>query len=265
MERDLHKAAKWYWRAANLGDAQAMYNLGCCYAHGMGVEEDAGKASRWFAEAARRGYAPEVNDPIYGNVKSIKPPSESGAEPPSPGEEAERGGAVGVGDVSNGQVLGPGVARVRGEPAAAAADGRTSGTCGRMEEGRREPTEEEKRLFPGLVGLVEAPVAEAPATRGVPASILEKLEEAKEVRRRHGMHGEGEEASDDLSGTASDEVDNAEWEERLRKADGEGLAVEGEGDGLSSRGRRKRWFEKDNAEVLIGEGEEGMVGELPRS
>ena len=52
-----------------------MYNLACCYADGHGVQEDGNKASRWFSEAARRGYAPAVNDPIYGNVKSLPPPA----------------------------------------------------------------------------------------------------------------------------------------------------------------------------------------------
>ena len=36
---------RWYWRAANLGDAQAMYNLGCCYCEGLGVPEDTDKVS----------------------------------------------------------------------------------------------------------------------------------------------------------------------------------------------------------------------------
>jgi TPR repeat protein len=43
---------RWYWRAANLGDAQAMHNLGCCYADGIGVQPDEGKAAKWFSEAA---------------------------------------------------------------------------------------------------------------------------------------------------------------------------------------------------------------------
>ena len=46
------KAVRWYWRAAMLGDSQAMYNLGCCYSDGLGVAKDDSKAARWFAEAA---------------------------------------------------------------------------------------------------------------------------------------------------------------------------------------------------------------------
>lgn len=36
---------RWYWRAANLGSTQAMYNLGCCYSEGFGVPEDSDKVT----------------------------------------------------------------------------------------------------------------------------------------------------------------------------------------------------------------------------
>jgi TPR repeat protein len=39
-----------------------MYNLGCCYADGLGVARDGGKAARWFAEAARRGHDTGISD-----------------------------------------------------------------------------------------------------------------------------------------------------------------------------------------------------------
>ncbi len=48
----IHTHCRWYWRAANLGDAQAMHNLGCCYSEGIGVERDDNKAAKWFSEAA---------------------------------------------------------------------------------------------------------------------------------------------------------------------------------------------------------------------
>lgn len=44
-------------RDAEQGDAEAQYQLGCCYANGLGVEIDMVEAVRWFALAAEQGVA----------------------------------------------------------------------------------------------------------------------------------------------------------------------------------------------------------------
>ena len=51
------KAARLYQRAADLGDVQAMYNLGCAYLKGDGVKVDTGKTVKYFRMAADRGNA----------------------------------------------------------------------------------------------------------------------------------------------------------------------------------------------------------------
>lgn len=51
------KAVGWYQRAADLGNADAMRNLGLCYEHGRGVPADAKKAVRHYYQAARQAAA----------------------------------------------------------------------------------------------------------------------------------------------------------------------------------------------------------------
>lgn len=138
-----------------------MYNLACCYADGQGVQEDGNKASRWFSEAARRGYAPAVNDPIYGNVKSLPPPAAAdfaGAPGSSAGHCHPGSREAGEGEA----LLGKGLGSVLQERRAG---GHGAGVS-------HEPTEEEKRLFPGLVGEIPAALPDAPASRGTPTVSL---------------------------------------------------------------------------------------------
>ena len=139
-----------------------MYNLACCYADGHGVQEDGNKASRWFSEAARRGYAPAVNDPIYGNVKSLSPPAAAADLTAAPDSSAGHG-HPGSKEAGGGEaLLGKGLGSVlQGERAG----GHGAGVS-------REPTEEEKRLFPGLVGEIPAALPDAPASRGTPTVSL---------------------------------------------------------------------------------------------
>src|SRR4051812_16571882 len=48
-DKDETQAVAWYQKAADLGNAQAMFNLGCCYEHGEGVEkQDDSKAVEWY-------------------------------------------------------------------------------------------------------------------------------------------------------------------------------------------------------------------------
>ena len=43
-----------YRSAAEQGDAEAQYNLGCCYANA--VKPDYVKAAKWFTKAAKQGH-----------------------------------------------------------------------------------------------------------------------------------------------------------------------------------------------------------------
>jgi TPR repeat protein len=56
-EADPAKAAKLYWRAANLGSADAAYNLGALYGSGRGVPQDSDTALQWYAKAGELGCA----------------------------------------------------------------------------------------------------------------------------------------------------------------------------------------------------------------
>ena len=49
-------AVQYYTRAAELGNAEAQYKLGCCYETGTGVEQDLNEAEFWFRKAAEQGY-----------------------------------------------------------------------------------------------------------------------------------------------------------------------------------------------------------------
>jgi TPR repeat protein len=55
MEQDLAAAAKWYRKAAEQGFVDAQTNLGIMYYHGQGVSRDLAEAARWFRQAASQG------------------------------------------------------------------------------------------------------------------------------------------------------------------------------------------------------------------
>ena len=50
-------AVHYYTRAAELGNAEAQYKLGCCYETGTGVEQDLNKAEFWIRQSADQGMA----------------------------------------------------------------------------------------------------------------------------------------------------------------------------------------------------------------
>jgi TPR repeat protein len=54
-EPDPEKAYSWLRKAADAGDAQAMGDVGRCYAVGCGVEKNADEAIRWFERAIEAG------------------------------------------------------------------------------------------------------------------------------------------------------------------------------------------------------------------
>ena len=49
------EAFDWCRMAAEQGNAVAQFNLGRCYAHGEGVNEDMTEAVKWFRAAAEQG------------------------------------------------------------------------------------------------------------------------------------------------------------------------------------------------------------------
>ena len=50
------EAVRWFAKAAEQGNVEAMYLLGECYRDGSGVDEDQKKAVEWFTKAAERGH-----------------------------------------------------------------------------------------------------------------------------------------------------------------------------------------------------------------
>ena len=55
-------AGHYFRKAADAGDAEAMFNLGYCYYNGNGIAEDRAKAKQLWSKAADMGheYAGEV-------------------------------------------------------------------------------------------------------------------------------------------------------------------------------------------------------------
>lgn len=57
VSQDYAKAAKYYRKAAELGDGDAQMRLGYCYAAGEGVEKDYTEAVKWFCKSAEQEYS----------------------------------------------------------------------------------------------------------------------------------------------------------------------------------------------------------------
>ena len=55
LEKDLHKAAKWYERSAEQGNAKSQHMIGLAYYYGNGVEKDSAKAAYWLEQSAEQG------------------------------------------------------------------------------------------------------------------------------------------------------------------------------------------------------------------
>ena len=56
LEKDFSKAAMWYERAANQGNPEAMYWIGCMYYNAEGVEGSYTLAAKWLRSALEAGY-----------------------------------------------------------------------------------------------------------------------------------------------------------------------------------------------------------------
>jgi hypothetical protein len=54
--------ARYYKNAADAGNLEAMYNLGVCYANGLGVEKSLSSADGWYRKAAEKGQADAMNN-----------------------------------------------------------------------------------------------------------------------------------------------------------------------------------------------------------
>jgi TPR repeat protein len=52
---DVRKAAQWYRKTADQGDATGQYLLGFMYEAGLGVSKDDGEAAQWYRKAAEQG------------------------------------------------------------------------------------------------------------------------------------------------------------------------------------------------------------------
>ena len=55
VEIDMVEAVRWFTPAAEQGMAMAQYALGNCYYYGYGVDNDCMKAVEWYVKAADRG------------------------------------------------------------------------------------------------------------------------------------------------------------------------------------------------------------------
>lgn len=55
--KDLVKSAEYYFKAAKLGDARAQCNLGWCYEVGEGIDQNWENAFYWYSESAENGCA----------------------------------------------------------------------------------------------------------------------------------------------------------------------------------------------------------------
>jgi uncharacterized protein len=56
-KQDYTQAVELYRKAAEQGLAKAQFNLGYCYARGLGDNQDYAKALEWYLKAAEQGYA----------------------------------------------------------------------------------------------------------------------------------------------------------------------------------------------------------------
>ncbi|SRR5579871_356070 len=54
--KDYEKAYKEWRASADAGFADAQFDLGVLYAHGLGVKQDLGEAERWYRRSAEQGY-----------------------------------------------------------------------------------------------------------------------------------------------------------------------------------------------------------------
>lgn len=71
VEKNLEEMMKWYRKSAEQGYAKAQGVLGLCYEHGSGIEKDEREAIRWFRKAAEQGDAFACGELGYCYAKGI--------------------------------------------------------------------------------------------------------------------------------------------------------------------------------------------------
>ena len=74
VPQDEKQAVEWYRKAAEAGNALAMYNLGWMYAKGRGVPQDEKQAVEWLHKAAQAGHplAPGALKKVNQQTSQIK-------------------------------------------------------------------------------------------------------------------------------------------------------------------------------------------------
>ena len=74
FRQDLKKAVQWYQKATDLGNSEAMYNLGNCYQYGVSVEQNEKKALSLFELSVNNGLyeAAHKVGKLFENKKDFK-------------------------------------------------------------------------------------------------------------------------------------------------------------------------------------------------
>ena len=55
LEKNSEESVKWFRLAAEQGDADAQYNMGCAYSNGEGVKLNKATANAWYQKACANG------------------------------------------------------------------------------------------------------------------------------------------------------------------------------------------------------------------
>ena len=71
-KKQYEEAVKWYRKSAEQGDADAQYNLGCCYKNGQGVEQNIDKAKELFEKVLETEKEGEIYDEAMERLKEIE-------------------------------------------------------------------------------------------------------------------------------------------------------------------------------------------------
>jgi tetratricopeptide (TPR) repeat protein len=69
IPKDINKAVELWRKSADMGYATAMNNLGVCYRDGTGVPKDETKAIEWFKKAAAQGHAGSQSELTKRGIK----------------------------------------------------------------------------------------------------------------------------------------------------------------------------------------------------
>ena len=84
VAQDYKLALAWYRKAADQGNANAQFNLGCMYEEGQGVAQDYKKALTWYRKAAAQGVEGAVQATSELEMKVAESPAPAAAPNFSP-------------------------------------------------------------------------------------------------------------------------------------------------------------------------------------